>query len=656
MKRHILSSLLLLMPITLWAQTKTDTIPEVIVKERKPSSDITSSVPNRTLRQEDFSVLGLHDMADAVKKLTGVSVKDYGGIGGLKTVSVRNLGAQHTAVSYDGICISNTQAGQIDIGRYSLDNVEEVSLSIGQDANLMASARHAASAGVLSITTTRPQLTDKPYLLRMGIKTGSFGLLIPRLRYWQRLGSRTNLSFDGTYTRADGNYPFTLTNGRLKTEEKRYNSDIKALKGEANIYQTFRDSSKLDAKIYYYYSERGLPGVVIYYSNSANERLWDKNFFTQVSYTKHLNRKWQIQGRLKYNYSWNRYEDTNVKYSDGKLTDIAKQNECYASATLGWKPIDWLTITLAQDLAYNDLYSNIESQPNPKRYTSLTSLSAHYTSSRLQVKGNLVGTYITENTDIGKVPADRKRLSPSLSASYRLLQDESLFLRAMIKNTFRVPTFTDMYYLHIGNTNLVPEKATEYNVGLTWSSRLLHILNIQLTLDGYYNNVSDKIICFPTTYVWKMTNFGKVYIKGADATMIMQAPVAKKINAEISLSYSLQEAKDKSDPNRPSYNSQIPYTPLHSGNIAVTVKTSWVNIGYHANICGERWSNGQNLDEYRLKPYWEHNITASRKLGFKQFIMLLSLSIQNLTNKQYEIIQYYPMPKRNITVSATIEL
>ena len=80
-------------------------------------------------------------MADAVRRFAGTNVRDYGGIGGLKTVSVRNLGAAHTAVSYDGVVVSNSQAGQIDIGRFSLDNVSSLSLAIGQDENLLQPAR-----------------------------------------------------------------------------------------------------------------------------------------------------------------------------------------------------------------------------------------------------------------------------------------------------------------------------------------------------------------------------------------------------------------------------------------------------------------------------------------------------------------------------------
>ena len=42
--------------------------------------------------------LGIHDMGDALKRFAGVQVKDYGGVGGMKTVNIRGLGAGHTGV------------------------------------------------------------------------------------------------------------------------------------------------------------------------------------------------------------------------------------------------------------------------------------------------------------------------------------------------------------------------------------------------------------------------------------------------------------------------------------------------------------------------------------------------------------------------------
>ena len=655
MLKTILTYVLCLLSVAARAQMRTDSIAEVTVQGQRVQGDVLSATPYRTIGREQFQTLGLTALADAVKMLAGADVKDYGGIGGLKTVSVRNIGAHHTAVSYDGICISNTQAGQIDIGRYTLDNIEEVALAVGQTGDLLQSARHYAAAALLNITTERPRRLSSRPSFQLSLRTGSFGLLNPSLRLWQPLGSRTLVAAHADYLRADGNYPFTLVNGRQQTRQHRNNTDIGAWKGEINLYHTFRDSSQLDLKAYYYYSQRGLPGVVILYNNSNHERLWDENFFTQARWRKSFNSHWKLQARLKYEHAWNRYEDTNTKYAGGKLTDINRQDEYYASATLAYTPTANLDFALAQDLAVNCLRTNVEPQPDPRRFTSLSALTARYHDSRLTIGANLVATFINEHVANGSAPDDRKRLSPSLSLSYRLLRHESLFLRAMIKGTFRVPTFTDMYYLHIGNTGLRPERATEYNVGLTWSSRLWKRLALQLTLDGYINRVNDKIVCFPTTYVWRMTNFGRVHIAGADATLALQMPIYKKVSMQLSAAYSLQRAIDKTDPRRESYNRQLPYTPRHSGNAALTLLTPWLNIGYRVNACGERWSMAQQSEEYRMKAYWDHNLSVSRRFDFHSFRLHLSGTLQNLTNTQYEIIQYYPMPGRNFNISATAE-
>ena len=66
-----------------------------------------------------------------------------------------------------------------------------------------------------------------------------------------------------------------------------------------------------------------------------------------------------------------------------------------------------------------------------------------------------------------------------------------------------MPTFNDLYYYRLGNRSLRPEKANEYNMGITWSRSFSSFLNyLSVTVDGYYNDVTDKIVAFPTTYAW----------------------------------------------------------------------------------------------------------------------------------------------------------
>ena len=87
-----------------------------IVRPAMRNSVFSTTLVQR-LDATTLRLLGVSDVADAVKRMAGVYVRDYGGIGGMKTVSLHSLGAAHTSVVYDGVPLSNTQAGQIDIGR-----------------------------------------------------------------------------------------------------------------------------------------------------------------------------------------------------------------------------------------------------------------------------------------------------------------------------------------------------------------------------------------------------------------------------------------------------------------------------------------------------------------------------------------------------------
>lgn len=641
---------------------RTRRIDEVVVTaERSRKTNIFETIPVQSLSGNDIRQLGLQNIADAVKRMAGTNVKDYGGIGGMKTVSVRNLGAQHTAVSYDGITVSNTQAGQIDIGRFSLDNVGMLSMAIGQGSDIMQTARHYASAALLAIETERPVLDKGDSRLRLALKGGSWGQLNPSVRWWCQAGENTMTTLDADYMRADGRYPFVLRNGKEKSNEKRNNSDIEQWHGEANVLHKFGDGGSLDTKAYFYHSQRGVPGSVVLYNDNSKERLWDENFFLQTAYKRHIARQWKLAIRAKYTHSWNKYEDTNAKYTNGKKTEVNRQDEYYTSATLGWKPTSWLEMALTEDVAVNKLRTTVNGSPNPLRTTSLTALVSKAKYGRMTIEGNIVMTYATESLTESekyaiKKPEDRKKLSPSLSFSYRLLPDEALYVRAMTKSTFRLPTFNDLYYLQIGNTSLRPENAHEYGAGMTWNSRPIGPLRyVALTIDAYYNDVTDKIVAFPSTYIWKMVNFGKAEIKGIDATMGTEVDIAKGYSIVANGSLTWQEAKDKTEGNA-TCGSQLPYTPKVSGGLSVMLLTPWVNVGYSATGQGKRYSMAQNTREYQLDGYMEHSLSLSRDFLLGDNMLRLQLTVNNITDKQYEIIKYYPMPGRSVTASATLDI
>lgn len=626
---------------------------EVVAKSRPAA--IRAATPLQVMNRAGIERLGVQELSEAVKRFSGATVKDYGGIGGLKTVSVRSLGAQHTAVCYDGVTVTDAQSGQVDISRFSLDNVEMLSLSIGQTDDIFQTARMYASAGALSIKTGTPQLKDKPFHTFVKLKGGSFGLFNPAVRYEQKLSAKWSASLQGDWLSAKGDYPFTLVNGKEVTEEVRRNSDVQALRLEGNVFGDFGKSGRLRGKVYYYDSERGLPGSVILYNTVARERVWDNNFFTQFQYENSLVSCLQFRADLKYNYSFSKYRDVSKKYSGGKQEDLNTQNEYYASAGVLYTPFPFFFFTVNTDVAHTALENNFVKSPAPKRLASLTAVAAQYKSTALTATASVLGTYITDRVENGDRPADRKRLSPAASVSWRPFAAQSFRIRASYKDIFRVPTFTDLYYLRMGNTNLKPERTTQYNVGLTWSSEIGTVIRqFNLSADGYLNKVHDKIVAIPNMYIWKMMNMGEVDIKGADVNLDMEIPLPFKMSVLLSAAYSYQYAIDVTDPAEKNYKDQIPYTPRHSGSASVSLENPWVNLTYTAVAAGDRYALPQNIESNRIESYVEHSLSLNRRFTFGKCTFRAQGEVLNLTDRTYDIIQYYPMPGRSWRLSVSV--
>lgn len=643
--------------------TGTHAVQEVAIHGVRLSRNVTCSKPLQEMERPQIEALGLENLADAVKRFAGVSLRDYGGLGGMKTVSVRSLGAHHTTVSLDGVVLSNTQAGQIDIGRYGLDGVERISLGIGDGGDLLQTARHYASGGVLSMESRseKPRY-GKQHEMQAGVQVGAWGYVRPSLRWAQRFGEKSAYSVSGSFLHSDGDYPFTLTNVRKRTKEKRMNGAMRAWQGEANFSHRFTTHDSLRVKAYWYWSRRGLPGSVVYYSNLSDETLWDEDFFSQATYDNRLNQKLALRAHLKFAHSWNRYEDPHTEYDGVLQMDRDRQNEYYGSATLLWMPLEHLSMSVAQDLSYNTLRTNIPlynntKLPNPRRFTSLTALSALWQTERLKVSGNVVGTFADERVDYTESPADRKRLSPTLSLTWHPSENVPVYVRAMWKNTFRLPSFNDLYYRRSGNPKLRPEKARLYGVGLTEYVATRGALRYtSMTVDGYYNRVTDKIVAFPSTYVWRMANYGRVRIWGVDATLTSEWVLARNYTLTLYGTYTYQCARDYTNSSSQTYKEQLPYTPWHSANGSATLHTPWVNVGYVLTYCGHRYSSAQNKSEYCVDSYVLHDVTLSRTLDLPQCRVLLSASVQNLLDEQYDIVKFYPMPGRSFRVSASVEL
>jgi outer membrane cobalamin receptor len=595
--------------------------------------------------------LGVTDVADALHRIPGITLRDYGGAGGLKTVSVRGFSAKHTGVSYDGIMLSDCQSGEIDLSRYSLDNVDHLSLVIGDNDDIFIPARNASASAVLNIQTIGMPTADLRPHLTAQVKAGSFGYVSPFLRYEQNTSETFAFSLVGEYTYAENDYPYEVKNVTKVVKDYRKNSRMNSGHGEFNFVWTPDAFNRLSGKVYYYDNDRQLPGQVHYYTDVCKETLRDRNAFGQLQYLTHNRSGWSLKWSAKYNWSASIYQDplTSKNQNDASYW----QREFYTSAAVLYALSEQWVFDYSLDYGYNNLTSSAERTINnkPYRHTVLQSATAKYRKGRLTALARLLYSLYLNDSQFGESARNMRRLSPSVSLSYQLVEDQDLYLRASYKNIFRSPTFNESYYYHMGSTDLLPESTDQYNIGVTYNTKS-ESCDFQITFDGYYNHVKDMIVAVPyNMFIWTCVNVGKVDVLGGELT----ANASWRLNADNSLqisgSYCYQQAENKTNSSSPFYGYQIAYIPIHTGAASLSWENPWVNFSVNAHVVGERWASNEHLYGTNIEQYEELGLTAWRKFHIGRPVAEIRFDVKNLLDKQYEIVRSYPMPGRSWQLS-----
>ncbi|MEC5142911.1 TonB-dependent receptor [Chitinophaga sp. 212800010-3] len=658
-------------PLTLSAQennrhngadtTRSRNLREVSVTAPRSTGEVS---PGQKMQATEISRLGTHSVADAIRFFSGAQIKDYGGIGGLKTVDIRSMGTNQVGVFYDGIQLGNAQNGQVDLGRFSLDNMEEIALYNGQKSNIFQPAKDFGSAGSIYLTTLKPKFApDETRHLRGTIKTGSFGLFNPSALWQQKINDKVAATFSEEWTHATGRYKFVYqkvdTNRHVAYDTSAYrtNNDINAVRLEAGLNGVM-NGGEWDAKVYYYQSERGLPGFVVNNKFGHTDRLWDRNFFAQGSYRKDITKQYSLMLKGKYAYDYTRFlaPDTTRFYTDNHYY----QYETYFSMAHQYALTNWWTVALSGDFQWNKLNADLKEFTYPTRYTTLAAAATAVNFSRLSAQASILGTFVSEKVKQNGAPPYRQEFTPAIFVSWQPTASPAFKLRAFYKRIFRMPTFNDLYYTEIGNRYLKPEFATQYNAGFTWTRSFTDkwLTEAGLETDAYYNEVIDKIVANPGSnqVLWTMMNLGKVKIRGIDVKGKAVWQFGETLHITSRLTYTFQRAQDYSEPDKPFYKNQIMYIPRHSGSLILAADYHQWEANYSFIYTGERYNGKENIPANYVQPWYTHDISLGRQFSYKHTRFHLTAQVNNLANQFFEVVISYPMPGRNYRFILTVNI
>lgn len=640
--------------------TASHSLREVVVTARQPGRDV---IPVQTLSGEELERLNSNSVADALRYFSGVQVKDYGGVGGIKTVNIRSMGTNHTGVVYDGVELGNAQNGQIDLGQFSLDNIESLSLYNGQKSEILQPAKDFGSAGTIYMRTRVPVFEDgESYHAKATLRTGSFDLLNPSALVDLKLSRRVSASLGTEWVNASGKYKFRYRRvnpaGELAydTTAVRQNGDINATRLELNLYGTLVSGSWM-FKAYNYNSERGVPGAIVNNVWRRGERIWDTNSFAQGRYTGYFG-KFTTLNNFKYAFYRTHYVNNDDKQV--KIDNLYKQKEIYISSANECAITNDWSVSVSYDFMWNTLDADVYGFVKPERYSHYLSAATAYSADRIKVQASALGTFIHDEIDGQESPADKREFTPALFVNVNPLRSRAISVRAFYKQSFRMPTFNDLYYADMGNSQLSPERVTQYNVGLVYDKKSsgAFVAAARFSVDAYYNEVKDKIVAYPKgqQFRWTMLNLGLVDIRGVDMTGSVTTNPCKDLYLTLRAQYTYQRAIDVTNESDNYYRDQIPYIPHHSGSAVFNAEWRGWGLNYSWIYVGERYNQQENIRYNYTQPWYTSDVSLSRDFNVGAVGLRALVEVNNLFSQDYDVILNYPMPKRNYRISLTVEI
>lgn len=623
------------------------------------------TVPAQRLRGEQLERLSSSSVADALRYFSGVQIKDYGGVGGIKTVNIRSMGSEHLGVYYDGVEIGNAQNGQVDLGQFSLDNVEEITLYNGQKSAIFQPASDFGNAGSVYIRTRIPVFQDgKDYNVKAKVKYATSGEVASlSALYEQRFSPGVCASLSAGALTASGKYKFRYKRNNsdgstaYDTTATRHNGDMWAFRVEANVYGK-TDQGTWALKAYTYNSERGIPGAIVNNVWRRGERQWDHNTFFQGNWRKSFGRRFSTSMLFKYAYYDTHYvnNDTTTMLVDNTY----KQQEAYVSTANVYEIMRGWNVSLSYDFKWNKLDSDLRDFVYPHRFSNLVSLATSFDHRIVKVQGSLLATFVKDHT---LRQADKplvNKVTPAIFACVYPFGTSVFSVRAFAKKSFRMPTFNELYYTDIGNASLNPETAIQYDAGFTFDkefhSSALRSFHIQV--DGYYNTVHDKVVAYPKgqQFRWTMLNLGRVHIKGVDVEAEAVCVPMRELAVAGRIQYTYQQARDVTNPSQSYYGDQIPYIPWHSGSAIVSVSYRDFDFNYSFIYTGERYSQQENIPVNHMEPWYTSDVSMAYKLRLRNAAVRLTFEINNLFSQDYDVIINYPMPKRNYALAVDVSI
>lgn len=632
---QVLAAVLATAPVLAQSEDSVRYVFRPVVVEDSAVQAVIRAAPTATLSREELIRLPVTTVADAVQGIPGVFVRNYGGLGGLKTISVRGATASQTAIVLDGIRLNVVTNGLVDMGQLPTALMEQITIERG-----CRSAYFGANAigGVVEMTLRTPV---QSFSLTPSI--GAFGERGGIIAGGLKLGTHMfGTIVDVQYTR--GNYPFLFNEfGRMRRIE-RTNGDA-VMASSVLQWRWHRQQWEYTMTALVRASERGAPGAVLQGAiENAVARLSDREaiLLSRLEYATRDSARWTF--RTAGRWFLQQYRDSLARFrGPGGANDrFSAFDGALVIEAPGWRqgPLHLVPKVEAYlNMLSGNLY-RISSGTNAERLQLCGIVYAQWT--YFGSSGNAV---IVESALRGDWYSDVPSAVVGSLQGRWLWNFIPLVFRASIGTGYRPPSFNELYYQNFGSRDIRPERSIDVNAG--W---VLAVEPFQVELDGFVMWVRDQIIAIPRSAItWSVQNAGRVFSRGAELQARWQHAPWRTV-----FSGTYQQVT-YDDPATFTYGKQVIYTPLLLGLARIEyVVDERSTMLIQANYLGKRYSQTDNAPSSALDAVTTIDISLRAVFLRHPFQITVAGEVMNVGDIQYAVISNFPMPGRSWRLRVTV--
>jgi outer membrane cobalamin receptor len=475
----VLTSLIAIIPYVAAAQEKTTQLREVVVtatKTEKDPNDVTQ--PVSIISSEEIRNSGATDVPTAIQNATGVHIGNYGTPGSVQSVSIQGAFSSQILVLVDGIRMNSSRDGGFDLSMLpvSIEDIDRIEIVRGPGSALYGSD---AVGGVINIITKRPTTSQNTVKGMIG----SHGY------------DNIFLGNTGRYDQ----YYYALSGSRETSDGYRVNSDLDQWIYGGKMGYDISKTSYIELSANFLDNELGSPGSTTYVTPHARQR--DRNAVFGGVF------KMNIASSLDLKLSgYSKKDNLSLQDPDTATSNYYKTKSDGGEAQLSWLIADWNQLIAGYEIRKDSLDSS-DAQAGSSSHSA--SLDAYYVQDEISIGEPLIivlGVRKDDHSVYGK------KSSPKASARY-YLKSTGTILRASYGESFRAPTFNDLYFntsWGVGNPNLRPESAKEYEGGIEQKIGKSGVLKFS----GFDRKVKDWIQWDWSVFPMQVSNIGSVRIRG----------------------------------------------------------------------------------------------------------------------------------------------